>query len=66
MIIRREGKRCGTYRGLFARRFPKRALSSSRRAVHGRVTTMRPPLISGGIDGAVEFRLGAPASGNCS
>jgi hypothetical protein len=43
-LIGDEGKRCAAYRLLFARRFPKRALSSRRRAVRERVTNRLAPI----------------------
>jgi len=43
-LIEDEGKRCAAYRLLFARRFPKRALSSRRRAVRERVTSRLAPI----------------------
>src|ERR1017187_8872878 len=43
-LIGDEGKRCAAYRLLFARRFPKRALSSSRRALRERVTNRLAPI----------------------
>ena len=43
-LIGDEGKRCAVYRLLFARRFPKRALSSRRRAVRERVTNSLAPI----------------------
>ena len=43
-LIEDEGKRCAAYRLLFARRFPKRALSSRRRAVRERVTNRLAPI----------------------
>src|ERR1039457_3559693 len=43
-LIGDEGKRCASYRLLFARRFPKRALSSRRRAVRERVTNRLAPI----------------------
>jgi hypothetical protein len=43
-LIGDEGKRCAAYRLLFARRFPKRALSIRRRAVRERVTNRLAPI----------------------
>src|SRR5271166_293611 len=43
-LIRDEGKRCAAYRWLFARRFPKRALSRRRRAVRERVIHRLAPI----------------------
>src|SRR5664279_1973561 len=43
-LIGDEDKRCAAYRWLFARRFPKRAYSSKRRAVRERVTNRLAPI----------------------
>src|SRR5271167_1148602 len=45
-LIGDEGKRCAAYRLLFARRFPKRALSRRRRAVRERVTNRLAPIVT--------------------
>jgi len=50
-LIGNEGKRCAAYRLLFARRFPKRALSSTRRDVRERVTNRLAPIAT------LHFRL---------
>jgi len=50
-LIGDEGKRCAAYRWLFARRFPKRALSRRRRAVRERVTHRLAPIAT------LHFRL---------
>jgi hypothetical protein len=43
-LIGDEDNRCAAYRLLFTRRFPKRALSSRRRAVRERVTNRLAPI----------------------